>query len=223
MIVLIGGEKGGTGKSTLAVNLAAMLALNGRDVLLVDTDTQPSASMWGATRDEEGIEPRVPCIQKSGKGLGKQLLDLAERYQEIVVDAGGRDSMELRYALGVAEKAFVPIRPGQFDSWTLERMDRLVEQMAAVNPELEVKLLISCASSNLMIQEAKETREFIEDENFEYLRLADSVIRERIVYRKAVRDGRSIIEYFDPRSGKQDEKAIEELNKLYAEIYYGGK
>ena len=46
MIVLIGGEKGGTGKTTIATNLAALRAMAGRDVLLVDTDPQGSASYW---------------------------------------------------------------------------------------------------------------------------------------------------------------------------------
>jgi chromosome partitioning protein len=50
MIVLIGGEKGGTGKTTLAIHLAAQLTASGRDALLVDTDKQGSASSWCASR-----------------------------------------------------------------------------------------------------------------------------------------------------------------------------
>ena len=53
-IILIGGEKGGTGKTTLAVNLAALRASQGRDVLLIDTDIQASASYWAQSRDEAG-------------------------------------------------------------------------------------------------------------------------------------------------------------------------
>ncbi|MBK8536321.1 MAG: AAA family ATPase [Candidatus Competibacteraceae bacterium] len=87
-IILIGGEKGGTGKTTLAVNLAALRALQGRDVLLIDTDIQASASYWAQTRDEAGIQPRVACIQKFGKGLQTEVRDLAKRYQDIVIDAG---------------------------------------------------------------------------------------------------------------------------------------
>ena len=69
MVILIGGEKGGTGKTTIATNLAALRALAGHDVLLVDTDSQGSASYWASSRDEAGIKPRVACIQKFGKGL----------------------------------------------------------------------------------------------------------------------------------------------------------
>ena len=69
MVILIGGEKGGTGKTTIATNLAALRALAWHDVLLVDTDSQGSASYWASSRDEAGIKPRVACIQKFGKGL----------------------------------------------------------------------------------------------------------------------------------------------------------
>jgi len=96
MIILIGGEKGGTGKTTIATNLAAMRALAGRDVLLIDTDPQGSANYWAQSRDELEITPRVSCVQKFGKGLPAEVKDLAKRYQDIIIDAGGRDSVELQ-------------------------------------------------------------------------------------------------------------------------------
>lgn len=74
-IILIGGEKGGTGKTTLAVNLAALRALQGRDVLLIDTDVQASTSYWAQSRDEAQTRPRIACIQKFGKGLPTEVRD----------------------------------------------------------------------------------------------------------------------------------------------------
>ena len=102
MLILIGGEKGGAGKTTLATNMAAMRALAGRDVLLIDTDPQGSANSWSQSRDDESITPRVACVQKFGKGLPAEVKDLSKRYQDIIIDAGGRDSVELRSALVVA-------------------------------------------------------------------------------------------------------------------------
>ena len=58
-VLVFGGEKGGTGKTTLATNIAAMLALKGKDVLLLDTDKQGTASFWATIREEDGVEPRV--------------------------------------------------------------------------------------------------------------------------------------------------------------------
>src|SRR5262245_37822247 len=88
MIIVVCAEKGGVGKTTLAVNLATQRALEGHDVLLVDTDLQVSSSLWAQKRDEATIQPRVACVQKFGKGLQAEVRDLARRYEDIVLDVG---------------------------------------------------------------------------------------------------------------------------------------
>ncbi|MEW6521901.1 MAG: AAA family ATPase [Thermodesulfobacteriota bacterium] len=212
-ITVFGGEKGGTGKTTLAVNIAAMLARKGKDVLLLDTDRQGTASFWSTVREEENIEPRVACVQKFGKGLPAQVRDLAERYDEIIIDAGGRDSMELRYALGVADRAYIPVQPFQFDIWTIRQMDTLVEMAKGLNEELAAFIVLNRVATNPAIREDRETREFITREDFQHLTLAESMIRDRIAFRKAARDGLAVVEY------GQDRKAVNEMNQLYEEIY----
>ena len=122
MIVLVGGEKGGVGKTTLAVNLAAMRARAGHDVLLVDADKQASANLWASIRDQEKVDPPVRCVQKRGKGLAADVRDLATRYEDIVIDAGGQDSVELRAAMTIADLAIFPIQPSLFDAATLETL-----------------------------------------------------------------------------------------------------
>jgi len=212
-ITVFGGEKGGTGKTTLATNIAAMLALKGKDVLLLDTDRQGTASFWATVREEEQIEPRVACVQKFGKGLPAQVRDLAERYDEIIIDAGGRDSIELRYALGVADHAYVPVQPFQFDIWTIRQMDTLIEMAKGLNEGLEAFIVLNRVATNPAIREDKETRDFITQENFQHLTLAESMVRDRIAFRKAARDGLTVIEF------GQDSKAVNEMNQLYEEIY----
>lgn len=212
MIVLIGGEKGGTGKTTLATNLAAMRVLEGRDVLLIDTDPQGSANYLVQSRDEVKIKPRVSCIQKFGKGLAVEVKNLATRYQDIILDAGGRDSVELRSALVAAEKVYIPIQPSQFDIWTLNAMNVLVETAKGFNPQLQASVIISRASTNPSVQEAKETRVLLAD--FPNLQPIDVVIRDRIAYRKAAKDGLSVTEL-----KPTDIKADEEMQKLYLEVF----
>jgi len=212
MIILIGGEKGGTGKTTIATNLAAMRALEGRDVLLIDTDPQGSANYWAQSRDDENKTPRVACIQKFGKGLPKEVQDLATRYEDIIIDAGGRDSVELRSSLVVVEKAFIPIQPSQFDIWTLNQMDELVETAKAFNPDLEAKVIISRASTNPSVHESDETGKLLND--FPNLGLVSVSIRDRIAYRKAAKDGLAVIE-LKPK----DPKAIKEMEALYKEVF----
>ncbi len=212
MIILIGGEKGGTGKTTIATNLAAMRALTGRDVLLIDTDPQGSANYWAQSRDEENITPRVACVQKFGKGLPKEVQDLASRYQDIIIDAGGRDSIELRSALVVTEKVFIPIQPSQFDIWTLNQMEELVETAKAFNPDLEAKVIISRSSTNPSVHESDDTGKLLND--FDNLNLAETTVRDRIAYRKAAKDGLSVTE-LKPK----DQKAIKEIEALYKEVF----
>ncbi len=212
IIILIGGEKGGTGKTTLATNLAAMRALAGRDVLMIDTDPQGSANYWAQSRDEESIIPRVACVQKFGKGLPTEVKDLANRYEDIIIDAGGRDSIELRSALVVTEKVYIPIQPSQFDIWTLNQMDELVETAKSFNPDLQAKVIISRSSTNPSVHESDDTGKLLAD--FSNLDLADVIIRDRIAYRKAAKDGLAITE-LKPK----DLKAVEEMETLYKEVF----
>jgi len=214
-VVLFGGEKGGTGKTTLATNMAAMLAQTGKDVLLLDTDRQGTSSFWATVREDSEIEPRIACVQKFGKGLASQVLDLADRYDEIVIDAGGRDSMELRYALGVCDKAYIPVQPYQFDIWTIRQMDDLVEMAQGLNDTLQAFIVMNRVSTNPVVREDQETRDFFKEEDFQHLVLVDSVLRDRIAVRKSARDGLSVLEW------KQDKKAADEMNQLFKEVYGG--
>ncbi len=211
-VILIGGEKGGTGKTTLATNLATLRALSGRDVLLVDTDIQASASFWSRIRDEAGIQPKIACAQIVGKGLQIKIQNFAHRYQDLVIDAGGRNSMELRAGLVAAERAFIPVQPSQFDIWTLGHMDDLVRTVQRYNPKLRAWVVINRGSTNPVVTEGVETQELMAD--FQHLHLAHSSLRERIAYRKAARDGLCVAELQPP-----DPKAVEEMQSLFTEVF----
>lgn len=213
-ITVFGGEKGGTGKTTLATNVAAMLAERGKDVLLLDTDRQGSASFWAAVREDEDV-PRISCVQKFGKGLAAQIIDLASRYDEVIIDAGGRDSMELRYALGVANRVYIPVQPFQFDIWTVRQMDGLVEMARGINSGLEAFVVLNRVSTNPVVQEDREAREYMAAEAFENLTLCEAFLRDRISFRKAARDGLAVSEW------KQDRKAVAEMDTFFAEIFNG--
>lgn len=212
MIVLIGGEKGGTGKTTIAVNLAAMRAVNGHDVLLLDADKQGTASLWAAIRAEDEARPRVTCLAKFGQTLHHEVKALAGKFQDIIIDAGGRDSVELRAAMLVADRFFAPVKPSQFDAWTLTTVERLANDARVVNPDLEVFALVNQASANPNVAEAEEAREFIAE--FENIKLARSILRERIAFRKAAREGLAVVEH-----RPQDEKAVKEMTDLYGEVF----
>lgn len=212
MIVLIGGEKGGTGKSTIATNLAARLAGGGRDVLVLDADRQSTSANWAAERAEQAELPAVHCVQRYGN-LFRAIQDLRTRYEEIVIDAGGHDSEELRSAMAIADKLYSPVRASQSDLWTIEHLAKLVALAQAFNCDLKASVVVSMAPTNPRIREREDALELLKE--LQELRVAKAVIHERKAYRDAMREGRSVVEM-------EDVKASREIESLVKEIW-GGK
>lgn len=209
MIVLIGSQKGGCGKSTTAVNICAELAKNGQDVVLVDADRQCTAANWAMDRaNQEGL-PVVHCVQKY-ENIRETLLDLDKRYGYVVVDAAGRDSRELRTGMTAANVLVVPFRPSQPDLDTLPKMQEIITQARDLNPDLIVRGLLTMAPTNPVIHEAEEAREYLQD--YPEINLMETVIRDRKVYRDAMSEGLGVVEMDNP-------KATEEIRSLVREIF----
>ena len=127
MIILIGSQKGGCGKSTTAVNICAELASLGNDVVLVDADRQCTAANWISDRLSKPNVPKVHCVQKYDN-IRETLLDLNQRYGFVVVDAAGRDSRELRTGMTACHVLIVPFRPSQPDLDTLPKLREIISQ-----------------------------------------------------------------------------------------------
>ena len=212
MIVLIGGEKGGTGKTTIVTNLAAMRMQQINEILLIDTDKQGSASSWASVRDQNTEIKRVLSVQKFGNTINNEIRALHTKYNDILIDAGGQNSQELRASMLVAEKMYIPIQAGQFDVWTLGLMDQLISQVKTFNPHLKAMVLINRASTNPSTTEIEEIFQVMSE--FENLTLSAAILKERIAYRKAAKEGLSVVEL-----NKQDPKATDEMQFLYNEIY----
>jgi chromosome partitioning protein len=211
MIVLIAAEKGGVGKSTLAGNIAVHLAHNGVDVVLVDTDGQATAARFIERRDEAGILPAVPCVQKTGD-VAATLRELARRFQVLVVDAGGRDSREMRTAMAVANLLLVPTQASQADLETLPKVNELVSLARGLNPDLKATCVLSRAPSNPVIREVEEARELLSQ--FEQLEMADTVIRDRKIYRDALLAGRGVVEMGNSQARAEVQLLTQEFFEL---------
>lgn len=148
MITVVGGIKGGTGKSIIAANLSALLASNGKDTLLIDGDAQGTSWLWSNTRSESLPQATgLTCIQLQGKAARTEVLKLAPKYDEVIIDCGGRDTTTQRAALTVADLLLVPFPPRGPDVWTTGSLSELIEEVHTVNEDLKVWAFINRADS----------------------------------------------------------------------------
>lgn len=121
-VVVCGGEKGGTGKTMLAVHAAVWLMARGKRVLLLDEDPQQSAARWALGRDAIGITPQVPCAVSGSvaESAGAAIMECAPHYDVLIVDVGGADSSDFHQALALCDVLLCPTTAGDSDLATLE-------------------------------------------------------------------------------------------------------
>jgi chromosome partitioning protein len=212
MIIVVGGTKGGTGKSTIVTNLITMDINKGHDAILVDADKQGSAAAWSEVRDQSGSSlARVPTVQKYGKGLVNELRELARKYKNVFVDAGGFDSEELRAAIVAADLLLIPVRPAQFDVWTLPKIIQIAQQSQIYNPTLQFRFVVNGAHTSPNVKDADEVLELLGDE----VAVCKTVLHHRRAYAKAPMQGMAVTEM----QGKdRDPKAHDEMMNLYEEV-----
>ncbi|CAC9537052.1 Chromosome (plasmid) partitioning protein ParA [uncultured Gammaproteobacteria bacterium] len=209
MIILVGSQKGGCGKSTIATNIAAALATDGKDVMLVDADRQESSSNWALDRSENEDLKKVHSVQKYDD-VRPTILDLKERYEYVIIDAAGRDSTELRTSMIVADALVMPVRPSQFDLDTVPRMQEIYNDAKILNSDLKFFSVITMGPTNPIINESRDAQDFFK--NYSEITLLGTIIRERKVYRDAISGiGKGVVEMDNP-------KAKKEINDLLQEI-----
>ncbi|MBK9489530.1 MAG: AAA family ATPase [Haliscomenobacter sp.] len=209
MIYTIGGIKGGSGKTTLAVTLTAMLANSGRKVLLVDADKQATATEFARWRTDTKGETGFTSVQLADRAVRDEVLKLKPSFDDIVIDAGGRDTASQRAALTVADLFIAPFAPKSFDIWTLELVTQLVDEMRMVNPDLKAYALLNRVDGNE--KDLSEAREYIKESGI--LEVLQSPLHERKVFANAAASGLIVTE-FKPKN----EKAVAETTALFAEI-----
>ena len=208
MIILIGSQKGGCGKSTTAVNVCAELAGQGHDVVLVDADRQSTAANWAMDRADNPNLPPVHCVQKY-ENIRDTLIDLDKRYGYVVVDAAGRDSRELRTGMTAAHILVVPFRPSQPDLDTLPNMREIIIQARDLNPGLKVFGLITMAPSNPVVHEESDARDCLND--YPEIKPLSTLIGDRKVYRDAMSDGLGVVEMNNAKAKSEIKKLVEEI------------
>ncbi len=213
MIIVVGNQKGGCGKTTIATNLAATLAGKGKDVVLFDADRQESVSNWVAERNEyQQDAPKVNTSMGYGN-VSPALQDLNKRYEIVIVDVAGRDSNEFRTAARVADILLVPVKPSDVDVKVLPSFSQIVTQAQFVNDALKVFAFINIAPTHAQNQETGQVKEVIQ--SVTDWTLLNTVIYDRKVFRDSFSKGLGVTEFGGDVSAKN------EIESLIAEMLSG--
>lgn len=222
MIIAIVGEKGGTGKTTLAVNMAGLRATNGNDVLLIDADRQGTASYWSEERDltRESAQPNtahsglksVEAIQKFGDSLYRTALSMSGKFDDVIIDLPSGDHRELKNALDVADVIVMPVRPSGFDAWTVGEMDSKVRRVLEERPQVRAYCVLNAAPFHPRSRERRAVISALSQ--CSALKYPDIIITDRSVVRQSSAQGLTVHEGQPANKKSEDEFAL-----LYSLIF----
>jgi chromosome partitioning protein len=211
MIVAVGGIKGGSGKTTVATNLAILCSAAGQDVLLVDSDEQETASDFTILRNEQRDGGAgYTCIKLTGRAVRTEILRQVDKYDHIVIDVGGRDTTSQRAAFSVADVVLVPFVPRSFDVWTLEKVSDLVEEMRSANPDMRAYMFLNRADPRG--HDNDEATDVLKDD--EVLTFIDTPLGSRKAFSNAASKGLGVTEL-----RPYDVKACDEIMILFRYLF----
>lgn len=225
MVIVFGGEKGGTGKTCLSINFAICCQVRGKDVLLIDGDKQRTSVKFCERRaqlarltPELGLRP-VLCMERRG-----DMYDAIEaqvpKYDHIIVDVAGADTPQLVSAVMIADRLYSPFVPSESDLDTAETIHHRVElTRASGNRELKSWAVLSQVSPYVHSRESEiaSAREMLEP--FYHLPIAATVVHQRNAFRKAHTAKRGVVEVAEmPKAPKGAVQAADEIWALYEEI-----
>ena len=210
MIVAVVHTKGGVGKTTTALSLAVGQALAGRDVLAIDADRQGTLVQAIVQRERK---PAVAVAHYNEGQILRQQVTLARgKYEDIIIDAGGRDSTAARAALLLADLVLIPFLPRSFDVWAWDDIAHLLAEARAVK-DVDARALLMMADPT-----GRDNAAALDSlpEGMDMLRLDGKPIR--IGRRKAIADaagrGRSILE-----EAGRDPAAAMEVRRLLEAVF----
>lgn len=207
MIVVSGGQKGGCGKTTLAVCLAVEYLRRGQRVLLVDADTQRSVRTWGQVAIELGAPAPTVVSMAAGMHRADQLPALAAAHDVTLVDCPPRLDAVQRSALLCADLVLLPSGPSAVEAWALSDAQDLVGEARALRPELlAFMVIVRRRPGTVMGRRARRTLEG------GALPILDSELADRVTYPESLAAGRGPTTY-DPAS-----EAAREVKRLVTEL-----
>ena len=209
-IIAVCNQKGGSGKTTLSMQLAGALARRGSKVLVVDADPQGTATRWAASADDEKPFPAsVVGLSAASTKVHREVKKFVDDYGYIIIDCPpAADSPVPQSALLVADLALVPVIPSPLDMWAAVGIREVIANVGDINEELKSRLVINQLQPNTTL--AKESLEVLPEFGIE---LCETYMRQRQVYRQSAVFGQTVHDF-----GSKAAAAVEEVEALTDEV-----
>lgn len=203
MIISFVNQKGGVGKTTTAINLAASLKRRNKELLFIDADPQGSATRWHAVESNNAFE-----VMHHPDPINKEDIEaLSQDYDYVVIDAPPAISEITKSILAVSELSIIPLSPSSLDIWSCKGTLEMIEESRPQNPDMDVKLLINRKIPGTRLgREARASMDIFD------MDVMDSELCQRVAFIEAMTSGVSVMQYA-PGS-----KAADEVEQLCDEI-----